>query len=110
MDIGKPLIEAIHENNLANCPRIASLIHEMNRGSNYSYATLFKVVNFCKVLGGDGFIHSKEMSHLGLTVSPLVSLASLFYAFQRLEVNVRKRSGWEEICIMRGAEASQSHI
>lgn len=62
MDIGKPLIEAIRENNLANCPRITSLIHEVNKGSNYSYATLFKVVNFCKVLGRDGFIHSKEMS------------------------------------------------
>lgn len=71
----------------------------INRGNNYCFAAPFKMANFCKVLEEDGFVHSQKVSHLGLTVSPLVPVASLFYIFQRLEVK-------EETFIMRQGEAS----
>lgn len=42
----------------------------------------FKWSAFVRSWEGVAFIHPKEVSHLGLAISPLETLASLFYTFQ----------------------------
>lgn len=53
-----------------------------------------KLVNFSKVPGGDVFIHSKEVSHLDLTVSHLVPLSSWKLDLIPGDLVGKKHSSW----------------
>lgn len=59
MDMGMPLSGLISENEITNSIRISSSMYENEQRQQLLLATPFKVINFCKVLGGD-FFHTEK--------------------------------------------------